>query len=380
MQWLKLTLTLSVICVISIGLVVIYSTSSGVVIDLDLDREAWLSVFKQLVFVVLGLLLAYAVNRLGYQKLVDLAPTFFAVFSLLLFLTLIPGIGKEVNGSRRWIGAAGFYFQPSEFVKFIVPAFFIQQFMNFTVSTVTFTSFIKTVALAFIPIVLILVEPNNGTAAVTASTLVILFLLMRIPYRFWAIPLSLFIVVGGIFALQLPYVSGRINVYLHPELDLQGRGHQPYQAKIAAGSGKVFGKGPGKSWQKHSYLPEAQNDYIAAIYAEEYGFCGILLLVSLYMLIALSGFAIAGYAVDLTAFYLASVITFLMSFQAFLNLGVVSGILPSTGLNLPFFSQGGTSLMANLMGVGLLFNIANETKAYFVSRKNPWRKKIFSSI
>lgn len=210
--------------------------------------------------------------------------------------------------------------------------------------------------------ILILIEPNNGTAAVIGMSLIVLFILMRIPFKFWALPLLSLILVGGIFAYQLPYVTGRLKVYLHPELDLKGRGHQPYQAKIAAGSGQLWGKGPGNSLQKLSYLPEAQNDYIAAIYAEEFGFAGILTLIFIYMSIASLGFHIASGSQERGGFYYAAVITFLICFQAFLNLGVVSGLVPSTGLNLPLFSQGGSSLMANVMGIGILLSIEQASK------------------
>src|SRR3984885_13005439 len=118
----------------------------------------------------------------------------------------------------------------------------------------------------------------------------------RIRFKYWALPLMVLMIIGSISAYHLPYVTARLKVYLHPELDLKGKGHQPYQAKIAAGSGKLWGKGPGNSWQKLSYLPEAQNDYIAAIYAEEFGFIGILALITLYMMVAFLGFSIAGMA------------------------------------------------------------------------------------
>jgi cell division protein FtsW len=204
---------------------------------------------------------------------------------------------------------------------------------------------------------LILVEPNNGTALVVAMTLVVLCLFIGVPLKYWAMPLCVLAIVGGVFASQLPYVTGRINAYLHPELDLRGKGHQPYQAKIAVGSGGVFGRGPGNSLQKLSYLPEAQNDYIAAIFAEEFGFLGVISLLSLYGMVACIGFYGALHAVDRAGFYLAGTVVFLICFQASMNLGVVSGLLPSTGLNLPFFSQGGSYLLANLMGVGLLLSV-----------------------
>lgn len=166
-------------------------------------------------------------------------------------------------------------------------------------------------------------------------------------------------------ASQLPYVTQRIQVYLHPELDLQGRGHQPYQAKIAAGSGGLLGKGLGESLQKLTYLPEAQNDYIAAIYAEEFGWVGMLFLILLYSLLVAWGYQMAMRAVDLEGFYVAATMTFLIGLQAFLNLAVVSGLIPSTGLNLPLFSQGGTSLVANLVLIGFLLSVDRQPKRVF---------------
>ena len=160
----------------------------------------------------------------------------------------------------------------------------------------------------------------------------------------------------------MPHVSDRIQVYLHPEYDLRGKGHQPYQAKIAAGSGKLWGKGWGESLQKLEYLPEARNDYIAAIFAEETGFVGMTTLILLYMGIGFCGFCIAQKAKDKEGCYTAAIFTFLLCFQAFLNLGVVSGLLPSKGTNLPFFSQGGSSLLVNSMALCVLLNVAHLSK------------------
>ncbi len=160
----------------------------------------------------------------------------------------------------------------------------------------------------------------------------------------------------------MPHVSDRIKVYMNPEYDLKGKGHQPYQAKIAAGSGKLLGRGLGESLQKLEYLPEARSDYIAAIFAEETGFIGMMGLILLYMGIGFCGFCIAQRALDNDGFYIATIFTFLICFQAFLNLGIVSGLLPSKGTNLPFFSQGGSSLLANMMAVSVLLNIAKQSK------------------
>lgn len=345
--------------IFAIGLVMIFSTTSAEVLDHDLDKSVHHALSRQLYYAIAGVCLAAAVHWVGYRDLLRLSPILLFFFTILLILVLIPGVGRTVNGSRRWISLLGFSFQPSEFVKYLVPAYCINRILHYPEGTLSFGHFLRIVGIALIPIFLILIEPNNGTAAVICMTIVAVCLLTQVPARFWALPLCLCAIFGGIFAINLPYVSARLKVYLHPELDLKGKGHQPYQAKIAAGSGGLLGKGPGNSWQKLSYLPEAQNDYIAAIYAEEFGFLGMLAIILLYMFLAYIGFSIASNAPSLPSFYLAATVTFLISLQAFLNLGVVSGLLPSTGLNLPLFSQGGTSLIANIAGIGILFNIAS---------------------
>ncbi|HEY4831376.1 MAG TPA: putative peptidoglycan glycosyltransferase FtsW [Waddliaceae bacterium] len=353
----KLCVLISTGAIFAIGLVMIFSTSSAEVLDHDLQKSTHQALFKQMIYACIGGILSLGLWKIGYERVLRASPLLLILFSFLLALALIPGVGREINGSRRWLSLGGMSFQPSEFVKYIVPAFFIQQMLVFRNKKFEFIHFFKVLAMIGIPLLLILIEPNNGTVAVMILTLVMLFLLTKVPFVYWAIPCVVFITIGGIFAYHLPYVSGRLKVYFNPELDLQGKGHQPHQAKIAAGSGKFLGKGPGHGWQKLSYLPEAQNDYIAAIYAEEFGFLGVMVLVFLYMVFALSGFYISANALDISGFYFSAAITFLISLQAFLNLGVVSGIVPSTGLNLPLFSQGGTSIIANMLGISLLLSI-----------------------
>jgi cell division protein FtsW len=245
-----------------------------------------------------------------------------------------------------------------------VPAYFIHRYLPLQGTLLTWKVFLEILGKALVPMLLILVEPNNGTTAVIMASLLALCLLMQVPMKFWALPVGSFMLAGVLFASQLPYIKARFNVYLHPELDLKGRGHQPYQAKIAAGSGGLLGRGPGNSLQKMSYLPEAQNDYIAAIYAEEFGYLGIVSLISFYLIFLVAGFSIAFHAPTSEGFYYGSSIVFLITLQAFLNLGVVSGLLPSTGLNLPLFSQGGSSLMAHMTAIGFLLSISKSRKVY----------------
>lgn len=361
MQRSRILLTFIAFALYAIGCIVIFSTSSAEVLDHQLDLSTYHALVRQLVYGLLGLALAYLAYRMGYRLFLQLSPVLLFGFIVLLVFVLIPGIGREVNGSRRWLGVGGLSFQPSEFVKYVVIAFFIHEFSQLRHGN-QLHSLIKTLAKCAVPLFLILIEPNNGTVAVISLSLIVTFILMKVPFRYWGVPLLGALLVGGLFASQLPYVRGRLEVYMNPELDLLGRGHQPYQAKIAIGSGGLMGKGPGMSLQKLSYLPEAQNDYIAAIIGEEYGFLGLLMIILLYASLALVGFYIACHIQSEEGCCLAASIVFLITFQAFVNLAVVSGLFPSTGLNLPLVSQGGTSLMANFFGIGLLLNIAKEAE------------------
>lgn len=371
MAVVRMLLILTASAVFALGLVMIFSTSSAEILDHDLvahplsfdeevDPATHQALFKQLLYAVMGCSLGLFLIKIGYRSLLTYSKPLLVFFTLLLLLALLPGIGREVNGSRRWLNLAGFSFQPSEFVKYIIPCYFLSFALSY--EKLTLKPFLKGLCHIAIPIVLILIEPNNGTTAVIILAMLTLFLLMQLPFHYWAWPLACCLIIGGGFASQLPYVQGRIKSYLHPELDLRGKGHQPHQAKIAAGSGKLWGRGPGNGLQKLSYLPEAQNDYIAAIFAEEFGFMGIMSLITLYLLMAVEGCCIALYCHDRQGFLLAAYVTFLLTFQAFLNLGVVSGIVPSTGLNLPLFSQGGSSLMANMAGVALLLSISRDSR------------------
>jgi len=362
-RFYRLALLLTVSVIFAIGLAMIFNTSSAEVLDHSLTKSTHQALVKQIFYALGGLLLAYSISKIGYQKLMDWSPYLLALFCILLILVLIPGIGREVNGSKRWLSIAGFSFQPSEFVKYLIPVYLTKYILAFGGPKMDFKNFCKMIGIVSIPMLLILVEPNNGTAGVIFVTIIIMCVITQIRFKYWAFPLFTLMLIGGVSAYNLPYVTARLNVYLHPELDIKGKGHQPYQAKIAAGSGQLIGRGPGNSLQKLSYLPEAQNDYIAAIFAEEFGFVGILVLIILYMFIAYIGFSIAHFAKNRGGFYMATALTFLISFQAFMNLGVVSGLLPSTGLNLPFFSQGGSSLMANVIAISLLLSIIEKKRS-----------------
>ncbi len=352
----------SISLLFAIGLLMVFNTTSAELLDRSLASNTHQALLKQCIYAILGILCGLIFYFIGYEKVIEKAPFLFVLCTILLLFVFFPEIGHQINGAKRWIGLFGFSLQPSEFAKYILPMYFIYRIQKIK-KPIDFRSFLKILSLLAVPTALILIEPDNGTTAIIMLTFMVLFFLVRIPFLYWIVPVLIILFIGGLAASQMPHVPDRIRIYLNPELDLQGRGHQPHQAKIAAGSGKLWGKGLGESLQKLSYLPEARSDYIAAIYAEEFGFMGILLLIGIYMLIAFSGFSIAVKCPDKMGFYMASMISFLITFQAFLNLGVVSNLLPSKGTTLPFFSQGGSSLFANIIFLFILLSITRKQEA-----------------
>jgi cell division protein FtsW len=357
-------LVLCVLVLFILGLSMVFNTTAAEVLDRSLESGTHHALGKQILYAILGSLLAVVVWFIGYDQFLRLSGHFLVFATILLVLVFVPGIGQQINGAHRWLGVGSYSFQPSEFVKYLIPLYFIHQ-MTSRLHPVGLTFFLRLLVKLAIPMGLILIEPDNGSVAIILSSLLVLFLLTKIRWVYWALPLLILSILGGVAAFQMPHVHDRIQVYLHPERDLQGKGHQPHQAKIAAGSGGVWGKGLGESVQKQGYLPHARSDYIAAIFAEEFGFVGILVLILLYMAIGYLGFSIATKTNTLAAFYVVSILTFLICFQAFLNLGVASGLLPSKGVNLPFFSQGGTSLLANFMAVCLILNVRGGCRTRF---------------
>ncbi|MBU6383259.1 MAG: putative lipid II flippase FtsW [Verrucomicrobia bacterium] len=344
----------------SIGLLMIFNTTAAEIIDRSLETSTHTALLKQIGYGLVGIAAGLVVYRLGYEKLIRYSYPLLICACLLLVLVFVPGIGMKINGAHRWLGIAGIPIgQPSEGVKVLLPAAFIY-WLSKQNQPVAWKPFLKMLALFSLPIALILFEPDNGTASIICTLLIVLFFLARIRLLYWALPLLCLLLLGVGAASQMPHVRSRLAVYLHPELDLRGKGHQPHQAKIAAGSGKLVGRGLGESLQKLNYLPEARSDYIAAIYAEETGFVGILLLIALYMGMASAGLLIALSAQRKDAFLLAAIVTFLIAIQAFLNLGIVSGLLPSKGMTLPFFSQGGSSLMVNVVCLFILLDISRK--------------------
>ena len=347
--------TVSLVC---LGLLMVFNTTSAEVIDQN--GVTYLALLRQVLYIVFGLVVGAAFYLSGYEFFLNRGKEVYLFLILFLISVFIPKIGSYINGSYRWIYIFGVSFQPSEFMKLGFPIIYLY-LLKRAKHDVTFKIFCLWQVVLLLPICLILLEPDNGTAFILIVTMILLYFITRVRLVFWLIPTAVFSLTLLSVALSMPHVTARITSYLNPESDILGKGHQAYQAKIAAGCGHYFGRGLGESMQKYHYLPEARCDYIAAIYAEEFGFSGIALLVSLYTIIAAMGFAIAFKTRDIYAHYLVVAYTFIISFGAFLNLGIVSGMLPSKGTNLPFFSTGGSSFLSNLFMIAIILSVYKKT-------------------
>lgn len=345
-----------VLILFTIGLFMIFGASSGEMVDVWDSAHQYVALGKQVLWGLIAACAGVLTYRLGWVRFYEKGYVIYGVLIVLLCFVFIPGIGVSANGSRRWISLFGMSLQPSELLKVFLPIFFLK-LTEEKAQVATPKQFWILMALSFLPVLLIILEPNNGTAGTIALMLGLLILARKISWKFWLAPLLIASSLVLCFAWRSSYVHARIVSYMNPEVDIKGKGHQPFQAKIAAGSGGLFGRGPARSIQKLSYLPEAQNDYIAAIYAEEFGFVGVLALLLTYIWLLSEILRIMLQQKTEEGFLWALSLLYIFGFHFFFNLAVVSGLMPSTGLNLPFFSQGGSSLVANAMALGILLSL-----------------------
>ncbi len=349
-------LIISIIIITLFGALMIYSASSVWAEYKFNDQYKYLK--SQLIFLVLGYLIMILISKFPYQNYKKLSNIIFLVTTSLLVLVLIPGIGTVRNGSRSWFGLGGFGIQPSEFTKLSLIIFTAKYLENNERD-------LKSIKKGVLPILgvlllvfaLIMLEPDFGTGVVIVMTIVVLLFVSGVNLNFF-VKIGILGLIGVVVLIIIaPYRTQRIISFLNPWSDPLGSGFQIIQSLYAIGPGGLLGLGLGNSIQKHFYLPEPQTDFIFSIISEEFGFLGILIVAVLFLTIITTGFKIATKCEDKFGKYLAFGITFSLAFQAMLNLMVVVGLIPVTGVTLPFLSYGGSSLLISLTSIGILLNI-----------------------
>ncbi|MEA2702014.1 MAG: cell division protein FtsW [Candidatus Parcubacteria bacterium] len=350
-----------VIILVVLGFALFSSAALGLLAQVD--ASPWKLLLTQF---ALGLVpggIALVIFRFMPQKrLLSLVlPLYIA--SLVLMLLVFTPLGVELNGARRWINLGFTTLQPSEFLKIAV----ILMLAAFLAKAGNRIKDIKEGLLPFciivgLPSIVLLAQPNTSTVLIIGATCAAVYFLAGAPWRD-------FFILGGVSVLALtvlifmrPYLMDRVKTFIHPAHDAQGSGYHIQQSLIAIGSGGFTGRGFGQSVQKFNYLPEAQSDSVFAVYGEEFGFVGTVLLVVLFVAFALRGLMIASGASSMFGLLVAAGLTLMITFSAFLNIGALLGIAPLTGLPLPFISHGGSALMASLLSVGIILNIAAHRK------------------
>ena len=358
MRNIRISLLMVVLTLIAVGIVMIYSSTAIYAWERLKDSAYFLK--RQILFVLIGSLCAGLIMRLDYRCLVRYAKILVLCAVFMLIMLHIPGASREISGAKRWFRIFGFSFQPSEFASLAVivyTASFLSQKGAKRIDSFV-AGFLPVIMVLGLVSLLILVQPDLGT--VMALGIVVLIMLFVAGARLKHI---LYIGLSALPFLYLlifrvPYRRQRIMSFLNPWADPLGSGFQLIQSQIAIGSGGLFGRGLGKSLQKLFYLPAGHTDFIFSIIGEEMGFFATLAVVVLFILFFICGCKIIKRSQDAFGFFLSLGIVSLISLKAVINIGVSTAIFPTKGLPLPFISYGGSSLIFDMIGAGLLLNVA----------------------
>ncbi|MDR1598469.1 MAG: putative lipid II flippase FtsW [Oscillospiraceae bacterium] len=344
------------------GLVVLFSASYYVFQD---QGDALTKVKQQLFGIAVGSAAMFVLSRIDYSlwRKTWVIVAMLAASAVLLVLVLVPGIGQQINGSRRWIHIAGISFQPSEFAKFAVVLFMANALTRIGDNILRFfRGIIPQLLVPGAAFLLILEQPNLSTAGSIVIVAIIMIYIAGAKFRHLAL-----LGAGGAgvflyYATSAAYRLERLTSFRDPFASMQDEGYQLSQSLIAFGSGGLFGMGLGQGRQKMAYLPYPESDFIFAIVGEDFGLLGCIVVVALYLAFIFAGMRVALNCQDKFGCLLAAGITMMIGVQALLNMGVVVGLLPTTGLPLPFFSAGGTSIMIFMAAIGILLNISRSNE------------------
>lgn len=355
-------LSIAVVGLLIFGTLLVYAATKSWYANLGLDPQYYLK--KHVINIAIGGLLALAATLIDYRLLRAYTPILWALGVLGLVAVLIPGIGSTVNGARAWISLpGGFQIQPAELAKIsIIVGISVvlsegvhdkQEPNNKTV--------LQALIIAAIPILLILLQPDMGTVIIISASVLTIIAVSGASSR-WVVGLLLLALIGGFTAIKVGVLSDyqvkRLQSFVNPSADPQQSGYQLRQSRITVGSGGVLGKGLFNGPQTNGrFVPEQHTDFIFTVAGEETGFLGSSLILILYLIILLRAFRIARRSQDLFGRLVCTGVIAWFAFQAFENIGMTMGLMPMTGVPLPFVSYGGSSMFANLIGIGLLQNI-----------------------
>jgi len=355
-------LTGAVAALLVIGTLLVYAATRDWYAANGLDPQYYLK--RHVINIVLGLVLAWGTTIIDYRLLRAYTPYIWGLGVFGLLLVLIPGVGSEVNGAKAWIRLpAGFQIQPAEIAKIsiIIGIAMLLSERTHNNDAPTSQDVLKALGVAAIPLLLILVQPDMGTVLIISASVVTMLAVSGAPTR-WVVGLILLALIGGFVAVKAGVISDyqvkRLQSFVDPNADSQGAGYQLRQARITVGSGGLIGTGLFNGPQTNGrFVPEQQTDFIFTVAGEELGFLGSGLIIFLLFLILMRAFAIARRSTDPYGTLVCTGVMAWFAFQIFENIGMTLGLMPMTGVPLPFMSYGGSSMFANLIGFGLLQNV-----------------------
>ena len=359
--WPERILFFSTIFLVLTGVVMVYSASS-----IMADKRFGDSFFflkRHTVYAMLAIAAMIAVARVDYRKIEKLVYPLLVFSMFLLLLLLIPGIGTEVGGATRWLRIGPFSLQPSEPAKLAVIFFLALSFSHKKDMTDFKTGFLPYIVVMALFLSLMLLQPDFGTAMTLAGIVFVMLFVAGARLVHLGGLSAVMVFAASMLIAGSEYRKKRILSFIDPWSDPQDTGFQIIQSFLAFGSGGWMGRGLGEGRQKLFYLPEPHTDFVLPVIGEEIGFIGLVAVIVLFVLIVMVGIRAALKAEDEFGRYLAIGITSMIALQAIINMGVVMGLLPTKGLPLPFVSYGGTSLIVNMIGVGILLNITERGRS-----------------
>ncbi len=348
----------------AIGVVAVFSATIAQAYE---QSDSLFYLRKQILYILLAVAAMLAMSMVATSVLKRLVPVILLVSMALLAIVAVPAIGMEINGSRRWLSVFGLKFQPSEFSELgivIATAWYVAKQRSRAIGLEMDRFPVAGIAIALMASVLLMLEPDLGSAVVLCSTIFAMLYLHGMRYKHTAAIVAVSIGVLVLMILIEPYRIVRITSFWNPWTDPWGDGYQLTQSLIAFGRGELLGTGLGTSVQKLFYLPYAGSDFIIAIVAEEFGFAGIAIVLALFSILIWRIFQISWDARSVGNLFgaaMAQGIGLLIAVAAMINLGVNMGILPTKGLTLPFLSLGGTSIIAYSAAIGIVFSVQRET-------------------
>ena len=314
---------------------------------------------RQAVFAIVGIGIMLFFSTWNYQ--IWRSVSFFILAAAIVFLLLVPLIGIEENGAKRWIYLGFTSFQPSEVAKLGIVLTFASMISYYRERMQSFREgILPFVVILAVVCGLLVLEPHLSAIIIIIGVSAAMLFLGGVKLRWFALGLGVVAVFVAVYLATKGYAGDRIQAWLHPFEDESDSGYQIVQSLYAIGSGGLMGLGLGRSRQKYLYLPEEHNDYIFPIVCEELGFVGAMVVLLLFLLLILRGYWIALHARDRFGMLVVGGLTTLLALQVFLNIGVVTNLLPATGISLPFFSYGGTALLIQLFEMGVILSVSRQ--------------------